>query len=106
MDLDSSVAIPDTPAARPTTRTRSRRVRIERHSSDDEEFSPASIAPSTTHHTVISRSQRASKTAALSKMSAFTASAKRKNPEIEDLEEEDEDSDVTSEDCDESDEES
>lgn len=92
--------MPQTPAARPTTRpARSRRrVRIEQDFSDDDEVSPASVVP-TGHHTVKSRSQRASKTAALTKMSSCTAPA-MENHEIEDeLEEE---SDVTSEDSDES----
>ncbi|KAF7816323.1 condensin complex subunit 3 [Senna tora] len=102
LDLDGSIAMPQTPAARPKARsTRSRRrVTVEHDSSEDEVVSPASTVPSTTHHTVQVRSQRASKTAALSKMSAYTASAK-KNHEIEELEEED--SLVTSEGSDDSD---
>ncbi|KAJ1398163.1 Nuclear condensin complex subunit 3, C-terminal domain [Sesbania bispinosa] len=96
LDLEGSVAMPETPAVQPTRPTRSRRrVRIEEDSSD-EEVSPASVAP-TTHHTLKTRSQRASKTAAMNKMSACRS---LKIDEIEDLEEED--SDVTSEDSEES----
>ncbi|KAI4299612.1 hypothetical protein L6164_033053 [Bauhinia variegata] len=101
MDFDGSVTMPQTPATRPTTRpARSRRrVRIEQESSDDDD-SPASIAPSTCH-TVKARSQRASKTAALTKMTASKATI---DDESEDSEEED--SALTSQDSDESDQES
>ncbi|XP_054789986.1 uncharacterized protein LOC129295485 [Prosopis cineraria] len=98
LDLVGPVAMPQTPATRPTRGTRSRRkVRIEHDSSeDDEEFSPASEVSITAHHPVNSRSQRASKTAALTKMSASVI----EDHEIED--EVGEESDVTSEDSDQS----
>jgi hypothetical protein len=96
LDLDGSVALPQTPAAQPTRPARSRRrVRIEEDSSD--ESSPPSVVP-TTQQTAKSRSQRASKTAAMNKMSACRS---LKIDEIE--EQEEDDSDVTSEDSDESD---
>ncbi|KAG4975099.1 hypothetical protein JHK87_031920 [Glycine soja] len=90
LDLNGSVSMPQTPAAPPTRPTRSRRrVRIEEESSDED--SPSAVP--TTHHSVISRSQRASKTAAMNKMSSATRSLKI--DEMEELEEEE--SDVTSE---------
>ena len=96
LDLDGSVSMPQTPAAPATRPTRSRRrVRIEEESSDED--SP-SVVP-TTQHTVQSRSQRASKTAAMKKMSSATRSLKI--DEMEELDEED--SDVTAEDYDASD---
>ncbi|XLS52745.1 hypothetical protein HN51_013422 [Arachis hypogaea] len=95
LDLDGSVAMPQTPAAASTrTRVSRRRVRIE--DDDSDEYSPAFAVPAT-QQTVRSRSQRASKTVAMSKMSA-TRSVRI--DEIEEQEEED-DSDVTSEDSDE-----
>ncbi|KAF1894935.1 hypothetical protein Lal_00022429 [Lupinus albus] len=98
LDLDSSVTmLPQTPAAPPTRSTRRRRVRIEEEDSSDE-ASPASEVP-TTHNTVRCRSERASKTAALNKMSARRS---LKTDEIDETEEQEEvDSDVTSEDYDE-----
>ncbi|XP_019439490.1 PREDICTED: condensin complex subunit 3 [Lupinus angustifolius] len=97
LDLDNSVAmLPQTPAAPPTRPTRRRRVRIEEEDSSDE-ASPASEVP-TTHNTVRCRSERASKTAALNKMSARRS---LKTDEIDETEDQEEvDSDVTSEDYD------
>ncbi|KAK7301927.1 hypothetical protein RJT34_12804 [Clitoria ternatea] len=100
LDLDDSVVMPQTPAAQPTRSTRSRRrVRVEEDSSSDE-ASPSVVSMS--HHTVTSRSQRASKTAAINKMSS--ACRPQKIDEIEDQEEEEEeeeeDSDVTSDESD------
>ncbi|KAK7305684.1 hypothetical protein VNO77_43593 [Canavalia gladiata] len=90
LDLYGSVVMPQTPAAHSTRPTRSRRrVRIEEDSSD--EASPT-VVP-TTHHTVKSRSQRASKTAAMNKMSSARRSLK-----IDEIEDEEEDSDMTSDD--------
>nr|KYP75960.1 Condensin complex subunit 3 [Cajanus cajan] len=95
LDLDASVSMPQTPVAPPAKPARSRRrVRIEEDSSD--EGSP-SVVPAT-HNTVKSRTQRASKTAAMTKMSSACRTLKIN--EMEDLEE---DSDVTSEDSDASD---
>ncbi|KAI9118393.1 hypothetical protein K1719_010725 [Acacia pycnantha] len=94
LDLVGPVAMPQTPATRPTTRaTRSRRkVRIEQDSSEDDEVvSPASEVPTTAHRAAYSRSQRASKTAALTKMTASVL----QDHEIED--QKGEQSDVTSE---------
>ncbi|MED6121997.1 hypothetical protein PIB30_035535 [Stylosanthes scabra] len=97
LDLDGSVAMPQTPAVGlPRTRGSRRRVRVEDDSSDDEN-SPASTVPaSATQQSVRSRSQRASKTVAMSKISAT------KSVRIDDIEEQEEedDSDVTSEDSD------
>ncbi|KAJ7964465.1 Condensin complex subunit 3 like [Quillaja saponaria] len=74
-------------STRPTHSTR--RVRLEQDSSD-EEVSPTSVVP-LVHGTVNSRSQRASKTAALTKMTATKATTI-------DEDHEEEDSEVTSED--------
>ncbi|ESW35371.1 hypothetical protein PHAVU_001G229600 [Phaseolus vulgaris] len=91
LDLDGPVSMPQTPAAPLTRPTRSRRrVRIEEESSDEE---LPSVVP-TTHHTVKSRSVRASKTAAINKMSS--AGRSLKIDEMGELVEED--SDVTSDD--------
>ncbi|KAB1211329.1 Condensin complex subunit 3 [Morella rubra] len=72
LDIDGSVGMPQTPAPRSTRAPRSRRrVRVEEASSD-EEVSPDSMVP-TVAGTIGTRSQRASKTAALSKMTASTS---------------------------------
>lgn len=102
LDLDVSVAMPQTPAAQPTRATRARRrVRIEEDSSDDEEDSQPSVVP-TPVNTVKGRSQRASKTAAMNKMSSAIRS-----PIIDEFEEQEEEeeeaSNLTSEDSEESD---
>jgi len=95
LDLDGPVSMPQTPAAPVTRPTRSRRrVRIEEENSDEESLS---VVP-TTHHTVKSRSERASKTAAINKMSSASRSLK-----IDEINEQEEDSDVTSDDSDASD---
>lgn len=96
LDLDGPVSMPQTPAAPLTRPARSRRrVRIEEESSDEE---LPSVVP-TTHHTVKIRSERASKTAAINKMSSACRSLKidEMNEQVE------EDSDVTSDDSDASD---
>ncbi|XP_047164694.1 condensin complex subunit 3 [Vigna umbellata] len=96
LDLDGPVSMPQTPAAPLTRPARSRRrVRIEEESSDEE---LPSVVP-TTHHTVKIRSERASKTAAINKMSSARRSLKidEMNEQVE------EDSDVTSDDSDASD---
>jgi len=96
LDLDGPVSMPQTPAAPLTRPTRTRRrVRIEEESSDEE---LPSVVP-TTHHTVKSRSERASKTAAINKMSSARRSLKV--DEMDELEEED--YDVTSDNSDASD---
>lgn len=72
LDADSLTTELQTPAPRSTKPTRARRrVRTEEVSSDESETSPAAV-PATP--TVLStRSQRASKTAALNKMTGMTA---------------------------------
>ncbi|KAK9041247.1 hypothetical protein V6N11_016357 [Hibiscus sabdariffa] len=101
MDVDGSTAVPQTPApcsTRPNTLRR--RVRREEVSSD-EENSPAyvkSVAP-TNPGTIGPRSQRASKTAALTKITSSKAVRIQEGFDEDD----DEDSDVTSEDSHESD---
>ncbi|PSS26776.1 Condensin complex subunit 3 like [Actinidia chinensis var. chinensis] len=91
VDLDGSTEIPPTPAPRSgrTTRPR-RRVRHEESSSDDE-TSPTSVVP-INPGLMSTRSQRASKTAALSKMTA-----NRSVKFSDDIDEEDKGSEVTSE---------
>ncbi|BBG98641.1 ARM repeat superfamily protein [Prunus dulcis] len=69
MDFNVSVEMPQTPAPCSTKPTRRRKqVRLEEESSD-EDSSPTSVVPNNLG-TVSARSQRASKTAALSKMTA------------------------------------
>ncbi|XP_056162906.1 uncharacterized protein LOC115681414 isoform X2 [Syzygium oleosum] len=89
LDVNNFIAVPQTPVPCSTRATRTRRrVRRESSSSDDES-SPNTVAPSVPT-TVGARSQRASKTAALSKMTA--------NKDIRiDEEEGEESSDLTSE---------
>ncbi|OMO99227.1 Armadillo-like helical [Corchorus olitorius] len=93
LDVDGSTAVPQTPAACSTRPSRLRR-RVKREVSSDEENSPASFN-STVPIIPGTRSQRASKTAALAKMTASKA------VRIEEDSEEAGDSDVTSEESDE-----
>ncbi|XP_050270046.1 uncharacterized protein LOC126714094 isoform X1 [Quercus robur] len=99
LDTNGSVEMLQTPAPRSSRPPRSRRrVRLEEVSSD-EEVSPSSVVP-TVPGTISMRSQRASKTAALTKM---TATRSMRIDSYDD--EEEEGSEVTSEeDSDESDE--
>ncbi|KAM1061153.1 hypothetical protein FF1_025679 [Malus domestica] len=91
LDFNVSVEMPQTPAPRSTKPARSRRrVALEEASSDDEDSSPTSVVPNNLV-TISARSQRASKTAALSKMTANKALRID-----EDDEEEEEGSEVTS----------
>lgn len=83
---DHSIEIPPTPAPRPTQPSRSRRRTQREESSSDEEVSPTTVVPSTVRSGA--RSQRASKTAALTKMTS--------NRAYDDIEEEGEGSDLTS----------
>ncbi|KAM7523857.1 hypothetical protein LguiA_013759 [Lonicera macranthoides] len=95
IDEFESVEIPPTPAPRSTRPTRSRRrARQEEESSSEDETSPTSVVP-TNAGMMSTRSQRASKTAPLTKLTA-----KSKPVKIADgLEEDDEQlSDVTSDD--------
>ena len=98
LDIDGSAAVPQTPAPCSTRPSRlRRRVRCEEVTSD-EENSPASVKSvvPTIPGTLGPRSQRASKTAAMTKITASKA--------VRIEEDSDEDSDVTSEDSHESDE--
>ncbi|KAH0982121.1 hypothetical protein GBA52_009298 [Prunus armeniaca] len=89
MDFNVSVEMPQTPAPCSTKPTRRRKqVRLEEESSD-EDSSPTSVVPNNLG-TVSARSQRASKTAALSKMTAKTAFR------IDEDDEDEEGSEVTS----------
>lgn len=100
IDECESMEIPPTPAPRSTRPTRARRrARQEEESSSEDETSPTSVVP-TNAGMMSTRSQRASKTAALTKLTT-----KNKPIKIaDDLEEDDEQlSDVTSDDSDESD---
>ncbi|GMI77035.1 EMBRYO DEFECTIVE 2656 [Hibiscus trionum] len=102
VDVDGSTAVPQTPAPCSTRPNPSRRRVRREEVSSDEENSPAnvkSVAP-TNPGTIGPRSQRASKTAALTKIT----SSKAVRIQEEGFDEDDEDSDVTSEDSHESDE--
>ncbi|BFG23931.1 hypothetical protein CerSpe_102050 [Prunus speciosa] len=89
MDFNVSVEMPQTPAPCSTKPTRRRKqVRLEEETSD-EDSSPTSVVPNNLG-TVSARSQRASKTAALSKMTAKTAFR------IDEDDEDEEGSEVTS----------
>jgi condensin complex subunit 3 len=91
LDIDGSVTMLQTPAPRSTRPPRSRR-RVRRDEvSSDEEVSPTSVVP-TVPGTISMRSQRASKTAALTKM---TVSRSVRVDSADD--EEEEGSEVTSE---------
>ncbi|KAF2604809.1 hypothetical protein F2Q70_00027237 [Brassica cretica] len=98
MDITAPVTVPQTPAPCSTRPAPSRRrVRRIEESSDEEETSPPPSAP----NTLMTRSHRASKTAALAKIMASKVK-KRDTDEV--IEEEEGSSDVTAEDSDESDE--
>ncbi|KAE8654775.1 glutamate-ammonia ligase family protein [Hibiscus syriacus] len=101
MDFDGSTAVPQTPAPC-STRSNCLRRRVRREEvSSDEESSPEyakSVAP-TNPGTIGPRSQRASKTAALTKITSSRAVRIQEGFD----EENDEDSDVTSDDSHESD---
>lgn len=97
LDLEGLSAMPETPVpclAR-TTRTR-RRTRREESSSSDDDLSPQSVASYVPPTTTV-RSQRASKTAALTKMTAN----RKVSIEIDEDGEEEDDSDLTSDEYDE-----
>ena len=98
LDVDGSTTVPQTPAPCSTVPSRLRRQVRHEEVSSDEENSPAfvkSVVP-TIPGTQGPRSQRASKTAAMTKITASKA--------VRIEEDSDEDSDVTSEDSHESDE--
>ncbi|XVF71042.1 hypothetical protein PTKIN_Ptkin12aG0003000 [Pterospermum kingtungense] len=98
LDIEGSTAVPQTPAPLSARPTRSRRRVRHEESTSDEEDSPAtikSVVP-TAPGTGVPRSQRASKTAAMSKITASKALR------IEEDSDADENSDVTSEDSNES----
>nr|GMC62438.1 condensin complex subunit 3 [Ipomoea batatas] len=92
-DEDISMEVPPTPAPRSTRPSRGRRrVRNVEESSSDEELSPSSVVPANPG-AMSTRSQRASKTVALTKM---TAKRTLKIDEEDEDEDEDEGSEVTS----------
>ncbi|KAF3553316.1 hypothetical protein F2Q69_00016002, partial [Brassica cretica] len=101
MDITAPVTVPQTPApcsTRPApSRRRVRRIEESSDEEDEEETSPPPSAP----NTLMTRSHRASKTAALAKIMASKVK-KRDTDEV--IEEEEGSSDVTAEDSDESDE--
>ena len=75
LDVDSPAAMPQTPAPRQSTRpsrTRRQRRQARHEDSSDEEDSPTTVVQ-TAPRTIGSRSQRASKTAALTKMTTNVA---------------------------------
>ncbi|KAH6796928.1 ARM repeat superfamily protein [Perilla frutescens var. hirtella] len=72
LDKDEALEVPPTPAPASTRPRRARRrARDEQESSSDDEVSPTSVVPYTPA-VINSRSQRASKTAAMTKMAAKT----------------------------------
>eukprot|EP00268_Persea_americana_P004211 TRINITY_DN11330_c0_g3_i2.p1 TRINITY_DN11330_c0_g3~~TRINITY_DN11330_c0_g3_i2.p1 ORF type:complete len:436 (+),score=102.06 TRINITY_DN11330_c0_g3_i2:592-1899(+) len=91
LDTDISTTLPPTPAPRstraPPTKKRAKRREV---SSDDEETSPVSVVPMTPS-LVSGRSQRASKTAAMTRI------ASRRSAPCADDNDDEEESDVTSE---------
>lgn len=99
LDITAPATVPQTPAPCSTRPARSRRrARIEETSSDDEEeeeASPPLSAMPCAPNTLMTRSHRASKAAALAKMTA--SRMKSSDIDEEDIEEE---SDVTAEDSD------
>ncbi|CAA7055710.1 unnamed protein product [Microthlaspi erraticum] len=98
LDITAPATVPQTPAPCSTRPTRSRRrVRVETSSDEDEQV--ASPPPPSAATNLMTRSHRASKAAALAKM---TASRMKLSDAEEDDEEEEEASDVTAEDSDES----
>ncbi|KAF8105973.1 hypothetical protein N665_0149s0003 [Sinapis alba] len=101
LDITAPVTVPQTPApcsTRPApSRRRVRRIEESSDEEDEEETSPPPSAP----NTLMTRSHRASKTAALAKIMASKVK-KRDTDEV--IEEEEGSSDVTAEDSDESDE--
>ncbi|KAL8038290.1 hypothetical protein ABFX02_11G096700 [Erythranthe guttata] len=96
-DVEEITEVPPTPAPQSTRQNRSRRRRAkdEESSSSDEEVSPTSVVPATPVVTN-SRSQRASKTIALSRMTAKTTVPIDEDDDEDD--DDDVDSDVTSDD--------
>lgn len=71
-DKDESLEVPPTPAPQSNRPRRPRRrARDDRDSSSDDEVSPTSVVPNTPA-VINSRSQRASKTAAMTKMAVKT----------------------------------
>ncbi|CAH8353526.1 unnamed protein product [Eruca vesicaria subsp. sativa] len=101
LDITAPVTVPQTPApcsTRPApSRRRVRRIEESSDEEDEEETSPPPSAP----NTLMTRSHRASKTAALAKI---MASKMKKSETDEVIEEEEGSSDVTAKDSDESDE--
>ncbi|KAL2504459.1 ARM repeat superfamily protein [Abeliophyllum distichum] len=95
LEEGDSMEVPLTPALQSTRPSRARRrARVEEESSSDDELSPTSVAP--TNPVVMStRSQRASKTAAMTKMTAKQTVRIDENDEGDD---DDSGSEVTSED--------
>lgn len=95
-DEVDSVEVPPTPVSRSvrTSRTR-RRTKVEEESSSDGEFSPTSVVPADSS-TLRTRSQRASKTAAMSRLTA-SHNLRIEEDEAEDDIEGDSNSEVTSE---------
>ncbi|KAG6777373.1 hypothetical protein POTOM_017194 [Populus tomentosa] len=83
LDVDSPAAMPQTPAPPQSTRPSRTRRQARHEDSSDEEASPTTVVQ-TAPRTIGSRSQRASKTAALSKMTANVAA---RIAEIDDEEE-------------------
>ncbi|PIN11942.1 Chromosome condensation complex Condensin, subunit G [Handroanthus impetiginosus] len=87
--------LPPTPAPQSTRRSRPRRrARDEESSSSDDEPSPTSVVPTTT----VGRSQRASKTAALTRMTAKDKLRIEEDDNGDTEDDAEEDSEVTSED--------
>ncbi|KAL0463328.1 UNVERIFIED_CONTAM: Condensin complex subunit [Sesamum latifolium] len=94
LDDGDCMEVPPTPAPQSTRRSRARRRAKDEESSSDDELSPTSVVPS---NPPVSRSQRASKTAALSRMTAKTSIRIDEDDDEDEDEDEDEEDEAGSE---------
>ncbi|KAL3525026.1 hypothetical protein ACH5RR_013398 [Cinchona calisaya] len=98
LDEVESVELPSTPVPRSVRTTHARRrPKVEEESSSDGELSPTSIVPVDSSN-MRTRSQRASKTAAMTKIANNTSSIDEEDEAEDDVNQEDSGSEVTSED--------
>ncbi|KAK4411778.1 Condensin complex subunit [Sesamum angolense] len=95
LDDGDCMEVPPTPAPHLTRQSRARRRAKDEESSSDDELSPTSVVPS---NPPVSRSQRASKTAALSRMTAKTSIRIEEDDDEDEDDEDDAGSEVTSDD--------
>ncbi|KAL0381088.1 UNVERIFIED_CONTAM: hypothetical protein Sangu_0173100 [Sesamum angustifolium] len=95
LDDGDCMEVPLTPAPHLTRQSRARRRAKDEESSSDDELSPTSVVPS---NPPVSRSQRASKTAALSRMTAKTSIRIDEDDDEDEDDEDDAGLEVTSDD--------